>query len=147
MYSAASRFRSSSRSPSLVIEPGDVGRHALAERAAEEGIERPVDRLPHNVPQRDIDGAHRCNQLAALRHERGNTAHRGIGQREQVLPYSLDVERILPNDERANALQDFVDGAQALGPWKRNGPCASPIPTRPASVVSLTMTSLTWLIV
>ncbi|SRR6266851_4376968 len=63
----------------------------------------------------DIDGAHRCHQLAALRHERGNTAHRGIGQRKQVLPYSLDVERILPNDERANSLQDFVDGAQALG--------------------------------
>src|SRR5215212_7408848 len=31
-------------------------------------------------------------------------------------------------------------------PWKRNGPCASPMPTWPASVVSLTMTSLTWLI-
>src|SRR5687767_11736103 len=32
-------------------------------------------------------------------------------------------------------------------PWDRKGPCASPIPTRPASVVSLTMSSLTRLIV
>src|SRR5215470_12686340 len=32
-------------------------------------------------------------------------------------------------------------------PWDRNGPCASPMPTRPASVVSLTMSSLTLLIV
>jgi hypothetical protein len=34
------------------------------------------------------------------------------------------------------------------GPWRnKNGPWASPRPTRPASVVSLTITSLTWLIV
>src|SRR5262249_14855799 len=32
-------------------------------------------------------------------------------------------------------------------PWERNGPWASPIPTRPASVVSRTMSSLTLLIV
>src|SRR6058998_1996107 len=32
-------------------------------------------------------------------------------------------------------------------PWDRNGPWASPIPTRPASVVSLTISSLTRLIV
>lgn len=32
------------------------------------------------------------------------------------------------------------------GPWRnKNGPCASPRPTRPASVVSMTITSLTWL--
>src|SRR5712664_2073325 len=31
--------------------------------------------------------------------------------------------------------------------WNRKGPCASPIPTRPASVVSLTTTSLTVVIV
>ena len=32
-------------------------------------------------------------------------------------------------------------------PWDRNGPCASPIPTRPASVVSFTISSLTRLMV
>src|SRR6185369_5033372 len=32
-------------------------------------------------------------------------------------------------------------------PWDRKGPCASPMPTRPESVVSLTMSSLTRLIV
>src|SRR5215813_13501646 len=31
--------------------------------------------------------------------------------------------------------------------WDRNGPCASPIPTSPASVVSRTISSLTRLIV
>ena len=31
-------------------------------------------------------------------------------------------------------------------PWNRKGPCASPIPTSPASVVSFTITSLTWVI-
>jgi hypothetical protein len=34
------------------------------------------------------------------------------------------------------------------GPGRdRNGPCASPIPTSPESVVSFTMTSLTWAMV
>src|SRR5712691_8990547 len=51
-----------------------------------------------------------------------------------------------PTTSGVTALRMSFTTRRPSGPWNRNGPWASPMPTSPASVVSLTMTSLTRLI-
>jgi hypothetical protein len=97
-----------------IVEAGDVGGHARTQRAAEQGVHGPIRRLAHEIPERDVDGADRRHELAALLRQRRDAAHARVSQREQVLPDALDAERILADDQRPDALEDLVDRAHAL---------------------------------
>ena len=53
----------------------------------------------------------------ALAGQRGDAAHARVGQREQVLPDPLDVERVLADDERRDRARGCRrTGAHALRP-------------------------------
>ena len=57
-----------------------------------------------------------------LARQRRDAAHAPVREREQVLPDPLDVERVLPDDERRDGLQDRVDGAQSFGALEEERP-------------------------
>jgi len=46
-----------------IVEAGDVGGHAGTERCAEQGVDGPVRRLAHEIPERDVDGADGRDEL------------------------------------------------------------------------------------
>src|SRR5262249_29899890 len=97
-----------------VVEAGDVGGHARAERPAEELVDGPLRGLAHEVPEGDIDGADGGHELPALAREGRDAPHARVGQGEQILPDPLDAGRILADDERCYALEDLADAAHRL---------------------------------
>src|SRR5262249_23915596 len=47
--------------------------------------------------------------------ERRDSPHARVGQREKVLPDPLDSERVLPDQEGRDPLENLADGSHALG--------------------------------
>ena len=85
----------------VLLEPkGDVGLHRIL-RAAEQAPDRFFVMLALDVPQRDVDGAHRRAPHAGL--------HAGVELFQQVVPDSLGLQRILAAQERRDfAVDEFL---------------------------------------
>ena len=98
-----------------IVEARHVGGHPVAERAAQERVDGAADRLALEVPERDVDGAHRGHERALLLPGQGrDAAHRRVGEREEILPDALGVERIVADDQRGDRVENLLHAAQSV---------------------------------
>src|SRR5205823_9723833 len=81
-------------------EDGGVGAEGLAEAAAEELVDRPLDRLADDVPQGDLDAAHGLDG-GALPAEEDRALDHAVDQ-------AVDLERVLAEDALGQAAADLV---------------------------------------
>src|ERR1035437_10799343 len=82
-----------------------VTRYALFCLSTEKSIDRLLERLSHEIPEREID--------AADRHRRHSSQPIGHGGAVHLIPYHLDVERILADQKPAEMLLDHTAGERA----------------------------------
>jgi hypothetical protein len=111
-------------------------------------VHGPLRGLAHEIPEGDVDGADGGHELPALARERRDAPHARVGQGEEIRPDALDAGRVLSDDEGRHALEDLSDRAHGFRTALRQERSVRLAdPTRPASVVSFTMSSLTRLMV
>jgi hypothetical protein len=78
----------------------------VAGEAAEQLVDRDVERLALDVPEGDVDGGDGRG---------GDVAGREEAASEHLLPEALDLERVLADEERLEVLDGAGDGKLAAG--------------------------------
>ena len=81
-------------------QPGRVGADPVVLDGAEQLADRLAERLPLDVPERDVDAADRVDRDPAAADEDHAAIH--------LVPEPLDVERVLADQQLAQALRDRV---------------------------------------
>ena len=118
-------------------QDGGVGAELLAEAAAQQLVDRPFRRLADDVPQGDLDAAHRLDDRSLPAEEDRAFVH--------AVDEAIDLEGILADDALGQAAANLVRQRRSMiALATSDDESASPTPTRPASVWTLT-TSVSWL--